>query len=421
MHRWLLILALTVCPGLVQATTFHVAQSGGSDGNSCSAAQNANTAKLTIGAGIGCLSGGDTLIIHAGTYPEQIHDHTIPSGSSGAPTIVKGNGNPAQGTGERAIIRTPPLGGYQSVMATSGHDIMIDGLVLDGINNKNVVLEFAGGPNLTLQNSEIMNMGPIPNDGNGAACVDLVVEGGNNRVIHNKIHDCQNSGDDPNGLSTHCIYTHGNNNTVDGNEIFNCGNHGIQQFNNPGSGITSNGNTFKNNRIYNCAARGILLSSGDNNIAYNNIIYNSGFNKPGGGRGALACTDGNNNQFYNNTVYGNLVGLRAGPQGPNGTVFRNNIVFNNNTDFQTDGSNGTVDDHNLLGVNPLFVNAGAGDFHVQSNSPASNAGVAVSIVTTDFDGNTRGNPPELGAFEIGGAPPQPPTPLPPPVNLRLVP
>src|SRR5438477_12176503 len=69
------------------ATTYYVAPSG-SDGASCASAQNTLTPKQTINAGIGCLSGGDTLIVKAGTYNETIPD-TIPSGVAGAYTTVK--------------------------------------------------------------------------------------------------------------------------------------------------------------------------------------------------------------------------------------------------------------------------------------------------------------------------------------------
>src|SRR5262249_53357241 len=50
--------------------TYYVAKTG-SDSNSCSEAQNQSTPKLTINAGIQCLSSGDTLNIRAGTYTDD--------------------------------------------------------------------------------------------------------------------------------------------------------------------------------------------------------------------------------------------------------------------------------------------------------------------------------------------------------------
>ncbi len=52
---------------------------------------------------------------------------------------------------------------------------------------------------------------------------------------------------------------------------------------------------------------------------------------------------------------------------------------------------------NNLYSNPLWVNASANDFHLQSGSPAIGTGVAAA--TTDADGNARANPPSLGALE----------------------
>jgi hypothetical protein len=65
------------------ATTYYVAATGGSDTNSCAAAQSLTTAKATINAGIKCIAGGDTLYVRAGTYAEEIY-FVIPSGP--APT-----------------------------------------------------------------------------------------------------------------------------------------------------------------------------------------------------------------------------------------------------------------------------------------------------------------------------------------------
>lgn len=45
--------------------------------------------------------------------------------------------------------------------------------------------------------------------------------------------------------------------------------------------------------------------------------------------------------------------------------------------------------NNLWGVNPLFVNPGGGDYHLQAGSPAINAGVSLLNVATDFDANIR--------------------------------
>ena len=76
----LLSLVLSPCAG---ALTYHVS-TGGHDSNSCAAAANVTTPRRTIQSAIGCLSAGDTLLIHAGTYDESL--------SSGAVRYPAGTG-----------------------------------------------------------------------------------------------------------------------------------------------------------------------------------------------------------------------------------------------------------------------------------------------------------------------------------------
>ena len=51
------------------------------------------------------------------------------------------------------------------------------------------------------------------------------------------------------------------------------------------------------------------------------------------------------------------------------------------------------------GQSPLFVNAGASDFHVPTNSPAIDIGIAAGAPATDIDGNPRINEPDAGCYE----------------------
>jgi len=53
------------------------------------------------------------------------------------------------------------------------------------------------------------------------------------------------------------------------------------------------------------------------------------------------------------------------------------------------GGSGLVTTANLTNTDPLLVNAGALDFHLQSGSPARNAGVARWCPPTDYDGVAR--------------------------------
>jgi hypothetical protein len=53
--------------------------------------------------------------------------------------------------------------------------------------------------------------------------------------------------------------------------------------------------------------------------------------------------------------------------------------------------------------NPGFVNAASpgsgGDFHLKAGAPAAGAGTGTNAPALDLDGNPRGNPPLIGAYE----------------------
>jgi hypothetical protein len=53
---------------------------------------------------------------------------------------------------------------------------------------------------------------------------------------------------------------------------------------------------------------------------------------------------------------------------------------------------------NLQNANPLLVNPGSFDFHLQATSPAINAGATIASVTVDHEGTNR---PQGGAYDIG--------------------
>src|SRR6266702_3593257 len=91
MKRLLFLLALILLPSFAQAATYFVNTATGSDsGNNCTAAQNANTPKKTIGGGLGCVSttlgaGANQIVeVAAGTYVEAVDSGSapFPSGTS---------------------------------------------------------------------------------------------------------------------------------------------------------------------------------------------------------------------------------------------------------------------------------------------------------------------------------------------------
>ena len=122
-----------------------------------------------------------------------------------------------------------------------------------------------------------------------------------------------------------------------------------------------------------------------------------------------------NNQVYNNTVWNTVFGIWG--QGDS-----NVLVYNNISDV--DIGVGTDKQNNLVTSDSRFVNASGGDFHLQSGSPAIDAGRQLPGITDGFAGNA----PDIGAYEFGVTPwtagantsGTGTTPLPAPRNLRIV-
>jgi hypothetical protein len=156
----------------------------------------------------------------------------------------------------------------------------------------------------------------------------------------------------------------------------------------------------------------------------NNVCYKNGIDgSQGTWRGDLSNQAGENNTFANNiavadssgagsrsanTAIGNYA-VGANGEACTGTVWFNNLTYHtNNTSSTSLNINGpgcatpTVGNGNKLATNPLFVNAAAFDFHLQSGSPCLNAGTATyGLPANDNEGNPRvsGAAVDIGAYE----------------------
>ncbi len=205
-------------------------------------------------------------------------------------------------------------------------------------------------------------------------------------------------------------------------------------------------NLIYNNVIYNGALNGNGISiansqdqngpgtgffEANNNKIFHNTVYNTGYaNMSVGNNGVFGQNNwANNNQIKNNIFYGIQTYTGEGEQihgeirlggwdfeGQNGygNVFENNWVKELNpaedpvqstNNRNTQRYHYTIDEFNALSFaednvdgNPLFVNAGIGDFHLQQDSPAIGSVPCLPEVAVDFDGNPR---PESGSCAPG--------------------
>jgi len=397
--------------------SFYVSTEGG-DANPCTKALPC----ASINRGISRLSHGDTLVVAGGKYKESItclkgatDSQCIPSGiDADHPTVITAS------PGERVIVRPKPKREPLRVLTLAGPElnhIVIQGLVLDGVNVQNAVVKITDGANhIRLNNCEIMNSptshGVLITDGSG----DSV----NNEIINCIIHD--------NGFGwtgpispPHNIYNSSDDTVIDGCNLYNNA-HGfaIHHFSGGERMIV------RNCTIHDTGGDGILADGSGDQI-YNNLFYNNGSDlKISDGSGLISGIKVYNNTFYNSAEAIKVGVMTLGTSAQNceivnnicwaakdqswqiritadalGTILRNNLTRNKISDA------GVVTDAkgNLIG-DPAFMSPDTRDFRLKDGSPAIDAGVSLPALTKDRDGENRprGRAYDIGAFESSAAP-----------------
>lgn len=280
---------------------------------------------------------------------------------------------------------------------------------------------------------------------------------------NNVIHDTGNMGIDCDGAG-HPVY----NSVVRGNLIYNVGGRGIEMENafnsitennvihdsskwginyiNYGYGpdytsdgeyrATNSNSIVRNNLIYNTAEAGIILNGCPGVKIYNNTIYRN-YPTKGYFAGLALCSYGGfpciNTEIKNNIISecdAYAIWVEGSSLQLQGLVMNNNLYYHSTKtkthNFKDLGKSYTLTEYqaatgqetNSLFANPQFVNASGGDFHLNSTSPAIDAGATLSAVPTDLEGVARptGSKYDIGAYEISGAQ----VALSPPQNLRVL-
>jgi len=241
----------------------------------------------SIAAALSRLSGGDTLIIEAGTYREG--NLTPPSGSSGAPTVVR-----AAAAGQ--VILQPGDRGIDTVfdLQSGRHDITIEGIVIDG--SMETAYPVYGAPDvrgITLRNVEIRN---------GRASGGLLGGGywtiENSSIHHNGVNCCATHSDD-HGLYFSAGHSVIRNNTFEANACYN-----IQVYHgdDPNENVIE-GNTFTGSKC------GVTLTNGSGHIFRNNTIIDDALYYD---RNALLIHESNTRIEGNAFVRINVIGIGGG-------------------------------------------------------------------------------------------------------------
>jgi hypothetical protein len=192
------------------------------------------------------------------------------------------------------------------------------------------------------------------------------------------------------------------------------------------TGRANNGNIVRNNIAYNCSLSGLFVGSNQStSVVQNTQVTNNTFYKNGFGtydNGQIALQNNSGTILKNNIMYptnGRLALVQMSGTTSTSPTISYNLYYRDNADVANLYYN-INGDGNAVKQNPLFVNAAGSDFHVQTSSPAINAGdpsFTAASGETDMDGQTRvqNSRVDIGADEVassgGGTIPAAPTGL----------
>jgi hypothetical protein len=307
-------------------------------------------------------------------------------------------------------------------------DLSIDGPDGSGSNYVVYGFEFANGAkNNVLRDSYAsgMHAGVFLRSGSSYNKI-----GPNNQFIANKmINDRGGSNDDSGAFG---VLLHGNNNEIFAN-IFRDNNAFSKDYGRDGSSIelytSCNASPASNNKIYNNRSYNddAFTETGrdggsscttipENNVFAYNVFTGDGnhifINTRGGlsgGFGGVRYT-----KAYNNVSY--ITNSSKNPVICSGSCDSSSFIYKNNISVASKGLSvqGSLVSNNITSIlsgstpspNPRFVNGPAGDFRLQTDSPAINAGSMESISAgfkLDFLNHAVpfGSSPDVGAYEYG--------------------
>jgi hypothetical protein len=392
-----LVALLLILPSLAASATYYVAPSGG---GGCST--NTNSPQGGLLNGIACLSSGDTLILKNGVYPNKLND------------VVPSNVTIRAENARQAILR--PGAVDQIITLGPGNtrsNITFDGLYLDGNNQATgqIFSLYSIGPGIVFQNGEIANIvGKHGPDGSWGVGGGPANANDGYTVRNTYFHDIGWLSDPPGDCSScysYGMYISSNNVVVEDCVFERISGYSFQIYASGGAitGVIIRRNTFKDTDALIIGGAG--GGGGTGTRVENNVLIHLGWTADGFDNQGMNVQR-NGSIIVNNTI----VGSRRECIVLNDTnnIVRNNICYGNGTDAIQDYGSGNVKDHNLLGADPQFVNAGTDDYHLQGSSLARDMGTNTNCPSDDRDGLARpiNGTCDIGAYEYGTPPPSGP-------------
>ncbi len=413
--------------------TYYVAKTG-NDANPGSASQ----PWRTIQKAANTLVAGDTVLVRAGTYAEQVIP--VRSGTAGNPIVYMSY------PGDVVTIdgNSVSLQQWEGLFEIDGKGyITVSGLriINVGPNGNNTGIQVENSNHIIIKNNYTNN---TASSGIIAwSSTDILVD--NNEVVHAcskgaaSINECISVGETSNFEISNNYVHDGNtyrgegivvkdgssNGTVHGNTVHTVPFVGIY--------VDAWDKYTHDFKIYNNIVHDVFLGDGisigseqggllKNIYVYNNISYHNEFLGISIHKCCVNTHTLNTIHIVNNTVYNNGWkdwggGITLDNKQAQSVLIRNNIS-SRNLSFQVAleefTQNAVTVDYNLIdgfrnypeevygdhsvSGDPQFVNAAGADFHLQNNSPAIDSGTGTNAPNDDFDGVSR---PQNGAWDIG--------------------
>ena len=153
--------------------------------------------------------------------------------------------------------------------------------------------------------------------------------------------------------------------------------------------------TLSNSLLISNGYGGVNSTYTDGLIVHNTVVGNGFAASPSHVQGGVILDDAGGDLVANNIITGNSHGIEC--DGCTGS-WSSNLVWGNTVQYAGEASAGPGD----LSVQPGFVDASEGDYHLAAGSEAIDVGDPASSVATDADGETRpvGAGPDLGLDEF---------------------
>jgi len=395
-------------------TSYYVDSVGGSDSNS-------GTSETVAWKSLEMVNNrnflpGDVIYLKKGSYWEGTGRalEFTESGTASSPILIT-----TYGSGAMPELRAS--GTWSSTIRLRGDYLIVDGLKVTGGHEAGFMIH-TGADHCTVKNGEATDVG-----------VGVSVNGDYSLITNNYIHDLNIVVSTVGGVEDWGavgIWIYSNNNEVSYNRIINakafCYDFGMD-----GGVFEFYSDTSNNYLHHNYGAGSAQTFEVGGGLAQNNIMaYNVFYNN--GGIGGIHLTGTfagsvSNFRFEHNTVIEpystNRINWWNGIPTTSTFQVKNNIFYLNTASYVWSTNGGQfIHEDNIyhlinpsgvlgtpLGVgemmaDPLFVDLSAGNYHLQSTSPAIDAAQPLGQ-TLDYDNNPvpHGSYPDIGAYEYIGA------------------